>query len=77
MKNRSFPASVFITGIVFLMVVVNLKDEILFVLLFVITQLLSGIAAVLLITTVLQNYKRQKFILLFFNRYDPVGVVDN
>jgi hypothetical protein len=48
-KNKSFPASVFITGIVFLMVFVNLKDEILFVLLFVITQLFAGIAAVLLI----------------------------
>jgi hypothetical protein len=48
-KNKSFPALVFISGIVFLMVFVNLKDEILFALLFVISQLFAGGAAVLLI----------------------------
>jgi hypothetical protein len=48
-KNTRFPASSFIAGIVFLMVFVNLEDEILFALLFAITQLFAAIAAVLLI----------------------------
>jgi hypothetical protein len=66
-KNKSFPASAFITGIVFLMVFVNLKNERVFVLLFIIAQLFAGISAVLLIllrlTRIMKN--RGSFIYSF------------
>jgi hypothetical protein len=49
MINKTFLASVYITGTILLMEYVNQKDKILFVLLFVITQLFAGITAVILI----------------------------
>jgi hypothetical protein len=48
-KNKNFPCSVFITGIVFVMAFFNLKDASLFALVFVFTQLFAGLCAVLLI----------------------------
>jgi hypothetical protein len=48
-KNKNFPGSVFITGIVFVMAFFNLKDESLFALVFVFTQLFAGLGAGLLI----------------------------
>jgi hypothetical protein len=48
-KNKNFPGSVFIIGIVFVMAFFNLKDESLFALVFAFTQLFAGLAAILLI----------------------------
>lgn len=49
MKNKNFPGAVFITGIVFVIAFYNLRDEGLFAIVFVFTQLFAGLVAVLLI----------------------------